>query len=85
MYQSKQIIDMLVKESIGTLVIGKNDGWKQNIKIRNQSRRSLERLKVWSYPGYSYLITGRAPLHSVWGLVKRTDLPSGSHQGQLRD
>lgn len=34
---SKQIIDLLVKEGIGTLVIGKNDAWKQeaNLGTRN--------------------------------------------------
>jgi putative transposase len=30
---SKQIIDLLVKEGIGTLCIGKNEGWKQNVKL----------------------------------------------------
>jgi putative transposase len=30
---SKRIIDLLVKEGIGTLVIGKNDGWKQGCNL----------------------------------------------------
>ncbi len=30
---SKRIIDLLVKEGIGTLVIGKNDGWKQGVNL----------------------------------------------------
>jgi IS605 OrfB family transposase len=30
---SKQIIDLLVKEGIGTLIIGKNDGWKQEVEM----------------------------------------------------
>ncbi|TMC19913.1 MAG: hypothetical protein E6J34_14255 [Chloroflexi bacterium] len=30
---SRMIVDRLVKEGIGTLVIGKNDGWKQEVEL----------------------------------------------------
>ena len=30
---SRRIIDLLVAEEIGTLVIGKNDGWKQEVSL----------------------------------------------------
>ncbi len=30
---SRPIIDLLVKEEIGMLIIGKNDGWKQETEM----------------------------------------------------
>lgn len=38
---SKQIIDMLVKEGIGVLCIGKNDGWKQKINIGKRNNQNF--------------------------------------------
>ena len=38
---SKRIIDVLVKEGIGTLVIGKNDGWKQNSKMSKRTNQNF--------------------------------------------
>lgn len=38
---SKQIIDLLVKESIGTLVIGKNDGWKQEANMGTRTNQTF--------------------------------------------
>jgi putative transposase len=32
--QSHRIIELLVEEGIGTLVIGKNDGWKQHEQMQ---------------------------------------------------
>jgi len=36
---SKRIIDVLVKEGIGTLVIGKNDGWKQEANLGKRTNQ----------------------------------------------
>ena len=38
---SRQIIDLLVKEEIGVLVIGKNDGWKQEINMGRRNNQNF--------------------------------------------
>jgi len=38
---SRRIIDMLVKQRIGTLVIGKNDGWKQKVRLGKQTNQTF--------------------------------------------
>ncbi len=38
---SRQIIDVLVQRRIGTLVIGKNDGWKQQIRLGRQTNQTF--------------------------------------------
>lgn len=38
---SADIIKMLVQHGIGTLVIGKNDGWKQDINIGKQNNQNF--------------------------------------------
>jgi putative transposase len=38
---SRRIIDLLVAEGIGTLVIGKNDGWKQAISIGKRNNQNF--------------------------------------------
>jgi putative transposase len=38
---SRRIIDLLVREAIGTLVIGKNDGWKQQISIGKRNNQNF--------------------------------------------
>ena len=38
---SKWIVDLLVKEGIGTLVIGKNDGWKNGIEIGKKNNQQF--------------------------------------------
>lgn len=38
---SRRIIDLLVAEGIGTLVIGKNDGWKQEISIGKRNNQNF--------------------------------------------
>ncbi len=38
---SRRIIDLLVREGIGTLVIGKNDGWKQEISIGKRNNQNF--------------------------------------------
>lgn len=41
---SRRIVDHLVAQSIGTLVIGKNDGWKQESNMRKQSNQTFVQL-----------------------------------------
>lgn len=38
---SRYIIDLLVKQKIGTLIIGKNDGWKQDINIGKRNNQNF--------------------------------------------
>ncbi len=38
---SKRIIDVLVKEGIGVLCIGKNDGWKQNSEMSKRTHQNF--------------------------------------------
>ncbi|NNJ10688.1 IS200/IS605 family element transposase accessory protein TnpB [Chloroflexales bacterium ZM16-3] len=38
---SRRIIDMLVREGIGVLIIGKNDGWKQQIAIGRRNNQNF--------------------------------------------
>ncbi len=38
---SRSIIDLLVHEGIGTLVIGKNDGWKQDIEMGKRNNQNF--------------------------------------------
>jgi transposase len=57
---SRRIIDLLVKEGIGTLVIGKNPFWKSRVELgkKHNPRFSGSRDKRW------YRVTGRPPIHS---------------------
>ncbi len=38
---SKRVIDLLVKEGIGTLVIGKNDAWKQEASLGKRNNQNF--------------------------------------------
>jgi putative transposase len=38
---SKRIVDLLVQEGIGVLVIGKNDGWKQDIEMGKRNNQNF--------------------------------------------
>jgi putative transposase len=38
---SRRIIEILVREGIGTLIIGKNDGWKQEISIGKRNNQNF--------------------------------------------
>lgn len=38
---SRRVIELLVQEGIGTLVIGKNDGWKQEINLGRRNNQNF--------------------------------------------
>jgi putative transposase len=38
---SKRVIDLLVQEGIGTLVIGKNDAWKQEVNLGKRNNQNF--------------------------------------------
>jgi putative transposase len=43
---SRWIIDLLVREEIGVLVIGKNDAWKQDVNMGKRNNNSLSRSRM---------------------------------------
>jgi putative transposase len=58
---SRRIIDVIVTERIGTLVIGKNDGWKQSItlgKRNNQNFVSIPHARFVSMLSYKAKLQG---------------------------
>ncbi|MBV9690798.1 MAG: transposase [Ktedonobacteraceae bacterium] len=58
---SKRVIDLLVKEGIGTLVIGKNDGWKQEAnmgKRNNQNFCSIPHARLLAMLTYKAELVG---------------------------
>lgn len=38
---SKLIVELCVKNNIGEIIIGKNDGWKQNVKMHAKTKQSF--------------------------------------------
>lgn len=38
---SRRIVDLLAKDDIRTLIIGKNDGWKQEVDMKKQNNQSF--------------------------------------------
>src|SRR5262249_35149928 len=38
---SRRIVDWLVEQGIGTLVVGKNDGWKQAIELGKRTNQNV--------------------------------------------
>jgi len=58
---SRWIIDLLVAEGIGTLVIGKNDGWKQEVNLgkrNNQQFVQIPHARFISTLTYKALLAG---------------------------
>ena len=48
---SKWVIDYCVKHNIGTLVIGKNDGWKQKLNMSNVVNQTFTQIPYESFLG----------------------------------
>lgn len=65
---SKRIIDLLVKEGIGTLVIGKNDGWKQGA---NMGKRTNQNFVQIPHARFIQMLTYKAELVGI--TVKLTE------------
>jgi putative transposase len=58
---SRKILDLLVAEGIGTLVIGKNDGWKQEVnrgKQNNQNFVSIPHARFIEMLSYKAALVG---------------------------
>ena len=59
---SRAIIDMLVKAGIGTLVIGKNDGWKQGV---NLGKRTNQHFVFLPHARFIEMLTYKAALVGI--------------------
>ncbi len=59
---SKRIIDLLVKEGIGVLVIGKNDGWKQEA---NMGKRNNQNFVSIPHARFIAMLTYKAQLVGI--------------------
>jgi putative transposase len=64
--QSHRIIEMLVAEGIGTLVIGKNDGWKQVIML---GRRTNQNFVQVPHARFIQMLTYKAELVGMMVVV----------------
>ncbi|HET8913698.1 MAG TPA: transposase [Ktedonobacteraceae bacterium] len=65
---SRWIIDLLVQEEIGVLVIGKNDGWKQKV---NMGRRNNQNFVQVPHARFIAMLTYKAELVGI--TVKLTE------------
>ncbi|HZT98915.1 MAG TPA: IS200/IS605 family accessory protein TnpB-related protein, partial [Ktedonobacteraceae bacterium] len=59
---SHRIIELLVKEGIGMLVIGKNDGWKQEV---NMGRRNNQNFVQIPHARFVSMLTYKAELVGI--------------------
>ncbi len=59
---SKRIIDLLVKEGIGILCIGKNDGWKQEA---NMGKRNNQNFVQIPYARFIAMLTYKAQMVGI--------------------
>jgi putative transposase len=59
---SRRIVDYLVQRSIGTLVIGKNDGWKQQVKLGERTNQAFVFLP---HTRFIQMLTNKAQLAGI--------------------
>src|SRR5713226_714420 len=64
--ESKRIIDLLVKEGIGTLIIGKNDGWKQEVEM---GKRNNQNFVLIPHARFMDMLTYKAELVGITVLI----------------
>jgi len=63
---SRQIIDLLVQEEIGVLVIGKNDAWKQEV---NMGKRNNQQFVQVPHARFIQMLTYKAGLVGITVLI----------------
>jgi len=76
---SKRIVDLLVQEGIGVLVIGKNDGWKQGASLGKRNNQHFEHIP---HARFIAMLTYKAELV---GIIVRTTEESYTSQASLPD
>ncbi len=70
---SRRLIDLLVSEGIGTLVIGKNPGWKQEA---NTGRRNNQHFVALPHAKFIDMLTYKAKLVGIEVLVQEESYTS---------
>ena len=70
---SRRIIEWLVRERIGTLIIGKNDGWKQAI---NLGRRTNQNFVFIPHARFIEMLTYKAGLVDIRVIVREESYTS---------
>ncbi|MGZ3713796.1 MAG: RNA-guided endonuclease InsQ/TnpB family protein [Ktedonobacterales bacterium] len=63
---SRRIVDLLVQQRIGTLIIGKNDGWKQQVKL---SKKTNQTFVFLPHARFIALVTYKAALVGIRVIV----------------
>jgi putative transposase len=63
---SKRIIDLLVQEGIGTLVIGKNDGWKQRVAMGKRNNQTFVSIP---HARFIHMLTYKAELRGMHVII----------------
>jgi putative transposase len=48
-HASKFIVDTCIKHGIGRIIIGKNDGWKQEVKMRKPQKQNFQYIPFWRF------------------------------------
>jgi putative transposase len=48
-HASKFVVDLCVKHGIGRVIIGKNDGWKQEVKMRKPQKQNFQYIPFWRF------------------------------------
>jgi putative transposase len=72
---SRRIMDWLVAQRIGTLVIGKNDGWKQQIRL---GKRTNQHFVFIPHARFIQMLTYKAELVGIRVLVSEESYTSKS-------
>ena len=70
---SRRVIELLLEEGIGTLVIGKNTGWKQEI---NLGRRTNQNFVSIPHARYIEMLTYKAELVGIRVIVREESYTS---------
>ena len=70
---SRRVIELLLEEGIGTLVIGKNDGWKQEI---NLGRRTNQNFVSIPHARYIAMLAYKAELVGIRVIIREESYTS---------
>ena len=70
---SRRIIEWLLRERIGTLIIGKNDGWKQEINLGRQTNQNFVSIP---HARFIQMLTYKAELVGIRVIVREESYTS---------
>jgi putative transposase len=70
---SRKIIDALVKRGIGTLIIGKNDGWKQEVNLGKRTNQNFVQIP---HARFIEMLTYKAQLVGITVLTSKESYTS---------